>query len=274
MSDMLRDLHCFADMIVCVALSINEAQVSVNPSIQVGISVKIAIAVGCAFHVPMIVCLITAAFNAGNSAEEAIPKISLGIFIVIQFTAWVLAVSVSSGGRACSIEMALVSVALHKLAVFSSRIPGDNTYVLWIKGFFFAVATAVQVILMNAGLVKPSNIDECVKKCPLDFCQIGTSVIADSIPTAANLNGNKANQDSWPSKTNLPTDQVSGWLIMDQQNVCAYDLLLPDTTLGLFQAWTTLMSFSGITIMYLMTRTWKQVFNENNGTTDQTLPAE
>ena len=62
-SDMLRDLHCFADMIVCVALSINEAQVSVNPSIQVGISVKIAIAGGCAFHVPMIVCLFATALE-------------------------------------------------------------------------------------------------------------------------------------------------------------------------------------------------------------------
>ena len=125
------------------------------------------------------------------------------------------------------------------------------------------MATAVQVILMTSDLVQPSpdEVNECVMKCPLKSCQIGVSVIANTVPTNASLSGTIAS-DSWPSKTTLPTDQISGWLIMDNVQVCAHELMLSYRTLRLFQGWTVIMSLSGVVIFFITQYSYNEKFSD------------
>ena len=267
-SDMLRDLHCFTDMIICIALSLNEAQVTVDPKISVGFSVKIAIAVGCALQLPLQVCLYRS-FPMFKDMKTLVTNATLGIFGVLQSVSWLLAVSVSAG--AGTIEMGLVCVAFNKLAVFISKIPNESKSFKWFKDLNFALATAVQVILMTSDLVQPSpdEVNECVMKCPLKSCQIGVSVIANTVPTNASSSGTFV-PDSWPSKTTLPTDQISGWLIMDNVQVCAHELMLSNRTLRLFQGWTVIMSLSGVVIFFITQYSYNEKFshlkNKKSGT--------
>ena len=265
LSDMLRDLHCIADMIICIALSLNEAQATVDPKISVGFSVKIAIAVGCALQLPLQVflCMIIATIgtNVFEDMQTLVTNATLGIVGVLQLVSWLLAVSVSAG--AGTIEMGLVCVAFHKLAVFISKIPNESKSFKWFKDLNFALATAVQVILMTSDLVQPSpdEVKECVLKCPLKSCQIGVSVIANTVPTNALSSGTVAS-DSWPSKTTLPTDQISGWLIMDNVQVCAHELMLSYRTLRLFQGWTVIMSLSGVVIFFITQYSYNEKFSD------------
>ena len=273
LSDMLRDLHCIADMIICIALSLNEAQATVDPKISVGFSVKIAIAVGCALQLPLQVflCMIIATIgtNVFEDMQTLVTNATLGIVGVLQLVSWLLAVSVSAG--AGTIEMGLVCVAFNKLAVFISKIPNESKSFKWFKDLNFALATAVQVILMTSDLVQPSpdEVNECVMKCPLKSCQIGVSVIANTVPTNALSSGTVAS-DSWPSKTTLPTDQISGWLIMDNVQVCAHELMLSNRTLRLFQGWTVIMSLSGVVIFFITQYSYNEKFshlkNKKSGT--------
>ena len=269
LSDMLRDLHCIADMIICIALSLNEAQATVDPKISVGFSVKIAIAVGCALQLPLQVflCMIIEKLsedvqtNEFEKMQTVVTNATLGIVGVLQLMSWLLAVSVSAG--AGTIEMGLVCVAFNKLAVFISKIPNESKSFKWFKGLNFALATAVQVILMTSDLVQPSpdEVKECVLKCPLKSCQIGVSVIANTVPTNASSSGTFV-PDSWPSKTTLPTDQISGWLIMDNVQVCAHELMLSNRTLRLFQGWTVIMSLTGVVIFCITRYTYDKKFSE------------
>ena len=251
-SDMLRDIHCFCDVIACVALSIYEAQQSINPNIQLGSGAKVAIAVGCALHFPIWICLLSTSLH--GSLKQGLIGIhgifSTFIFCLLQLAAWALAVSVAGGAN--SVELAFVSVALNKVAVFISKAPKDEAPIRWFKGLIFAITTAVQVVLMNSKLEEPSNTDECVEKCPLAFCQIGVSVISRIVPTVAAQNGTHTRNSSWPSKTTLPTERISGWLILDKENVCAHELMLTGSQKGLFTAWTVITSFSGLLILFMI----------------------
>jgi hypothetical protein len=157
LSDLLRDLHCLSDVIVCVALSFYEAQLSIEPEISVGVSIKVAIAVGCAIHVPLWIFLMSlSSLCAGNPQDKNIfSKGEISLFLAFQIPAWALAVSVTGGAN--SIELAFVAVALNKVAIFTSKSPLDATPMKWAKGLFFSMATAVQVILMNSALDEPTS---------------------------------------------------------------------------------------------------------------------
>ena len=255
LSDMFRDIHCICDVIVCVALSLYEAQMSINQNEQVGFSAKVAIAVGCALHAPFWFCLFGSTLDDFDKSklDEAYGGFSAAVFMLFQSAAWVLALIVTC--QTNSVELAFVSVALSKVAIFISNEPEDETQVKWIKSLFFAMATAVQVILMNSQLDPPSNVAECVQKCSLSMCRIGVSIVAGEV--AANCT-----TSCWPGKTTLPTDRMSGWLILDKEGVCAHELMLSGSQKGLFTAWTVLMSLGGLAILSMIG--YNQLNREND----------
>jgi hypothetical protein len=264
LSDMYRDIHCFCDTIVCVALSFYEAQTSINENLDVGFRVKIAMAVGCALHLPIWACLCYLGSKALKGADEKVSDAVSAIFSTsLQLAAWALAVSVAGGAN--SVELALVAVALHKLSVYISQAPHDDTKMKWIRGFLFALATGVQVIVMNAQLQEP-GFDECVTKCQYDDCRIGVSVISKTVKTLQSSNNNSvaimpasssnpnstfgnSTHEAWPKKLTLPTDRVSGWLILNEEGVCAHELMLTPAQQKLFLFWTVLMSIGGLVIL-------------------------
>lgn len=185
--------------------------------------------------------------ESSHKAEAILAGETL-LFLAFQIPAWALAISVTGGAN--SIELAFVAVALNKVAIFTSKSPLDETWMKWSKGFLFAIATAVQVILMNSGLEEPDNVDECVQKCPHSHCRIGVSIISTIIPTAA---GNLTRSNSsWPDRTTLPTERVAGWLVLDREDSCAHELMLSGTQRGLFKAWTVIMSLGGFCVLLMI----------------------
>ena len=100
LSDMFRDIHCICDVIVCIALSLYEAQMSINQNEQVGFSAKVAIAVGCALHAPFWFCLFVATLaKVGKTTlTGAYGYFSTAFFVVLHSAAWVLALTVSGLG--------------------------------------------------------------------------------------------------------------------------------------------------------------------------------
>jgi hypothetical protein len=259
-SDLFRDVFCVCDIVVSVALSFYEAQMSLNAESGVGFPVKVAIAVGCALLLPVWCCFmfLTLALLGENSSAliDVFAVCTLFLSTTFQVVAWSLAAAVCGGVN--SVELALIAVAFNKLSIFLSGTPEDNTPIKWAKGALFAFATGIQVILMNAPLDTPDS-SECKAKCPLQFCRIGVSIISN-VENSYRSSGSNA----WPTKTNLPTDRVSGWLILDKEDSCAHELLLSSTQIDLFKAWTVIMSLSGILIILMLMHTFDELSNKDS----------
>jgi hypothetical protein len=270
LSDMLRDVHCFCDIVMSVALSFYEAQMSLNDENEIGFPIKIAVAVGCAIHLPVWLCSMYffrkfILIEKSPSQEDLIT--SFGVFTttmstVFQVFAWSLAVGVSGSN---SVELALIAVALNKFSVFVASTPLDKTQVRWVKGALFALGTGVQVVLMNSRIDEPDSL-ECQRKCPLKYCRLGVSIISRSI-----LTNHSSKSDSWPTKTTLPTERISGWLILDSESSCAHELLLSTSQSKLFISWTVAMSFSGVVVIALLIHSIHEATTGKKKTDDVTM---